>query len=195
MSPRPCRRSARHRAAVLAGIGQYVNDIRPVRGRCKGGTKRRPCQSRWAAVRVSLDFRDPARVDRLATLECVVCGRVWRRVRPIAIRSADGYQAVLLDVILPASVNRWYSRGTWHRDGDDALVIRNARLDDVDEAVLRNDGIMDRRRAAKERALQKRAAEDAVSIARLRETLATMDARREAERQDEAAAAAREAQS
>jgi hypothetical protein len=170
-----------------------MNDIRPVRGRCRGGTKRKPCPSRWAIPRVSLDFRDPARVDRLATLECAVCGRTWRRIAPIAIRSREGYQSALLTVIVSATAHRWYSRGTWHREGDDAQVVVDARLDDVDEAVSRNDRAMALRAERAARARARREAADLEAVARLRATLASMDARRADEARAEAEAQAREA--
>lgn len=126
-----CRRAAHHVATVKAGIPEYASDMRPVRGKCR----RSRCRSRWAIVRVSLDFRDPERIDRYATTECAACGDVWRRVKVPPITSAAGYQAVRLTLILPSAVKRWHSRGHWHREGDDAAILREADIGDLDEAA------------------------------------------------------------
>lgn len=124
------RRCAHHRATVAAGIPEYSSDIRPVRGRCRKGR----CKSRYAVIRVSIDFRDPTRLDRYATTECAACGATWRRVKVPAITSPEGYQAVRLTLILPATVKRWFNRGYWHREGEDALILREADISDVIEA-------------------------------------------------------------
>ena len=188
-----CRRSALRLAAESGGIPKWASDMRPVRGRCKGGTKRRPCRSRWAVPRVSLDFRDTSRVDRVATLECVGCGHTWRRIAAPPIRSEAGYQAALLTLIIPATANRWYSRGRWHREGDDAQVLVNADLIEANDAIRAWQGRVDKRAAAQARQRAKRAAEEAEAHERTMALLARLheaDAAREAE---EAAAREREA--
>jgi hypothetical protein len=188
-----CRRSAIRLATREAGIASWSSDIAPVRGKCRGRVKRKPCGSRWAVPRVSLDFRDPERVDRLAILECVSCGRKWRRIKPPAVRSSAGYQSVRLDVILPATANRWYSRGAWHREGEDALILRDADLGDVDEAARAHSAHLSARLASKARDRERREAADREATARGMAALAAHEARRAADAADEAAAAAREA--
>lgn len=129
------RRSAIRDACRAAGIPQWSADMITVRGQCRGRHQRKPCRSRWGVVRVSLDFRGE-RVDRIATVECAVCGRTWRRTRPPErLTSRDGYQTGRLTVILPRSARRWFARGRWHREGDDGTVIRDATIGDVDEAA------------------------------------------------------------
>jgi hypothetical protein len=109
------------------------------------------------------------------------------------LRSAAGYQAVRLTLLVPAKVNRWRSRGTWHREGDDALEIRNADLGDLDEAASahgkRADRIADRRAKAK----AKKEAESAALAIETREWLDRMNARDAERAAEEAAAAARDA--
>lgn len=189
-----CRRSAIGSAVREAGIPRWASDIRPVRGRCRAKVKRRPCGSRWAIPRVSLDFRDPDRIDRLATLECASCGHVWRRISDgTAVRSREGYQAAYITLILPAVARRWHSRGVWHREGDDALVLRNADVADLDEAVDAHRARLANRIDARNRARAKREAEDMVAIQRGREALARLDALQAEREADEAAALAREA--
>lgn len=146
------RRAACHVTAEAAGLPAYLSDLRPVRGKC-----RRPrCQSRWAVVRITLDFRDPERIERFAATECVKCGHVWRRVAEPRITSPAGYQAVRLTLILPATFDRWYSRGRWHREGDDAVILGEAHIADLDEATRahrkRADSAATRKAAARARA-------------------------------------------
>lgn len=186
--PSSCtRRNAHHRATLGAGIPTYASDIRPVRGKCRKGR----CRSRWGVVRLTIDFRDPRRVDRFATLECAVCGHVWRRVSDgTAITSREGYQAVRLTLILPGSVNRWYSRGHWHREGDDAVILREADIGDLDEAARDHRKREDRLAATRQRAADRKAASDREAHERamaLLDRLHAMDAERA-----EAEAAARE---
>lgn len=185
-----CRRSARRTAARTAGLPLWAADLRTVRGRCL----RRKCGNRWAVVRVSLDFRDPERVDRVATLECAACGRTWRRVTAPPLRTPDGTaQAVRLTLILPSAARRWYSRGRWHREGDDGLVLRDADLADLDEAATAHRARQDARINRRERARAARAEAEAEAITRTSDLLARLAARDAAEREAEAAAAARDA--
>lgn len=125
------RRCAVHRATTGAGIPGYASDMAPVRGRCL----RKRCGARWGVVRVTIDTRDATRIDRFAHVECAACGRVWRRVKIPAITSAAGYQRVRLTLVLPAEAHRWYARGRWHREGDDAVTIIEATIGDLDEAA------------------------------------------------------------
>lgn len=183
-----CRRGAHHRATLAAGIPEYASDIAPIRGRCR----KRSCGSRWGVVRVSIDFRDPATVDRIATIECAACGRVWRRVREPRITSADGYQAVRLTLILPATADRWYSRGRWHREGDDAIVLRDADIGDLDEAARAHRKREDALAARKADARAKREAADREAHEHTMDLLARLSAMDAARAAEDAAAAARE---
>lgn len=182
------RRCAVKRACAAGGIPRYAADLITTRGRCMHGR----CRGRWAVTRVSLDFSGE-RVDRLATLECASCGRVWRRVRAPALRSAAGYQAVRLTLILPGGdFRRWHSRGRWKVSGTSGVVLRDADLGDLDEAARahtkRADGIIDARVRNRER----EAAKGAVVMARIAALESTAAARRAEREADEAAAAARE---
>jgi hypothetical protein len=183
-----CRRAAHHRATVAAGIPEYASDIRPVRGRCRHGR----CKSRWAVLRVSLDFRDPVRVDRLATTECALCGRVWRRVKVPRLTSPDGYQEVRLTLILPGTYARWYSRGRWHREGDDAVVLRDASIADLDEAARAHRAKSDALASRKAAALVKAQADAAATHERTMDLLARLAAMDAARTQEETEASTRD---
>ena len=186
-----CRRDAVRAAARDAGIPGWSSDIKPVRGRCL----RRRCKSRWAVPRVSLDFRDPDRVDRLATLECVSCGRTWRRI-PDSTRvrtPGTGYLAARVTLILASTAHRWRSRGRWHREGDDGLVLVNATVAELEDAVDAHRERMDKRADARQRATAKREAEAAADREATREWLARVHEEAAAREAEEAAAAAREA--
>ena len=178
--PSACkRRAAHHRATVAAGVPEYQSDIRPVRGKCRKGR----CRSRWGVVRVSIDFRDRETVDRIATVECALCGHVWRRVSVPRLTSSAGYQSVRLTLILPATVNRWFARGRWHAEGEDAVVLREATIGDLDEAARNHAAGADRIAARKAAAKAKREAEDVAQHERtmdLLARLAAMDAERAA---------------
>lgn len=179
-----CRAALKRRAARDSGLARWEADLRLVRGRCLA----RRCRSRWGVIRVSLDFRDPSGVDRLATVECAACGRTWRRVRAtVPLRNADGTQAVRLTLILPGEVNRWRSRGTWHREGDDP-VLRNASLGDADEAASAHRARMDTRARAKAAAAARKAEREAADHEATMALLARWH-ERDAERAAEEAAA------
>ena len=183
-----CRRGAHHRATLGAGIPEYASDIRPIRGRCR----KRTCGGRWGVVRVTIDFRDPALLDRTATLECAACGRTWRRVKDTRVTSPAGYQEVRLTLILPATADRWYSRGRWHREGDDATILREADIGDLDEAARayrkREDALASRKAAARER----REAEEREAHAHTMDLLARLAAMDAARAAEEAEASMRE---
>lgn len=180
-----CRRAAYDRATRAAGLPHYLSDLKPVRGRCL----KRGCRSRWGVVRVSLDFRDPARIDRIATLECAACGHVWRRVREPGLVSAAGYQAVRLTLILPAAMRRWFARGRWHAQGSDAVVLTEADLGDLDEAARAHRAKRDQLDARKAKARARAEAEALATHDRTLVTLARLaelDAARAAEEQEAA---------
>lgn len=176
------RRAAHHAATLAAGVPEYASDIRPIRGRCRKGR----CRSRWAVARVSIDFRDPDRADRVATHECAACGHVWRRVKVPPITSQAGYQAVRLTLILPASYDRWFSHGRWHREGDDGVVLREANIGDLDEAarahaaraakVADRKAVVKARREADEREQHERTAELLARLAAMDEARKAADA-------------------
>lgn len=184
----PRRRQAVKAACHQAGIPLYAADLITVRGKCLG----RRCTSRWAVVRVSLDFTGD-RVDRMATLECAACGRTWRRIAVPRLRSDAGYQATRLTVILPSNgLKRWRSRGRWMREGDDSSVLVNADLGDVDEAATAHSERLGRKLDAIARRKAREAAETAALMARYREIEAAAAARRAEREAEEAAALARE---
>lgn len=181
------RRTAIRRACRTSGIATWNQDLATVRGRCQHGR----CKSRYAVVRVTLDFRlDP--VERYAATECTACGRTWRRVRVPALRSPAGYQSTRLTIILPARVRRWRSRGHWRREGDDAAIVVDADLGDVDEAARAHERRATARAIVRERRKAREAAETAALMARLRAAEEAAAIRRAAREADEAAAAARE---
>lgn len=187
------RRAAIKAGARSAGIPVWSSDIKPVRGKCLGRVKRGKCGSRWAIPRVSLDFRDATRIDRLAVLECARCGRVWRRIKADqSVRSREGYLTAKLTLILPASINRWYSHGAWHREGDDALVLVNATVADLDDAVEHHRKRADAREAGRARAKAKAYEADVIAIARSRAMLDQLAERDAAEAEAEREAAMRE---
>lgn len=189
MTSAPARRRAAIKAACRAArIPLYAADLVTVRGRCLN----RRCGARWGVVRVSLDFTGDT-VDRLATVECATCGRTWRRCAVPRLRSLAGYQATRLTLIVPTNgLNRWRSRGRWHREGDDSTVLRDADLGDVDEAATAFNARIGRKIDAKARRIAREAEETRALMARYAEIDAARAAR-EAEREaEEAAAAARE---
>lgn len=164
----------------------YLTDFRLIPGHCR----KRRCRSRFGIVRVSLDFTSRERVDQLATVECAACGHTWRRVK--VPRLAE-YQTTRLTLILPSEQRRWYARGRWHVQGDDAVVLRDATQSDLMDAYTdwrtRNGQLL----ASRERARAKREEADREATERARATMAKL-AERDAERaREEAEAAAREA--
>lgn len=183
------RRSAIKAICRAAGIATWAHDLKPVRGRCQHGR----CPSRWAIPRVTLDLREE-RVERVCTLECASCGRTWRRVKVPPIRSRHGYQAVRLTLILRnAAYRRWRSRGHWHREGDDSIVLVDADLGDLDEAMTAHDKRAARLADMRARRKARIDAENAALIAGYREREAAYAARREEVEREEREAAAREA--
>lgn len=132
---------------------------------------------------MSIDFTAET-VDRLATIECASCGRTWRRTRVPRLTSAAGYQAVHLTLILPRSSRRWFARGRWHKEGEDATVLRDATIGDLDEAA-RAHGIraarLDRARARRREQADAEAIDSKRRVDALLATLAARDAERAAE--------------
>lgn len=185
------RRAARRRAARAASIPLYLAELRPVRGRCTNLVRKRVCGSRYAVPRVSVDLTEPARLDKLATLECVECGHVWRRIPAPPVTDGE-YQAVRLTLLLPAEQRRWYARGRWHAEGESG-VVREATLADymaaLDDWRKRNGTYL----AARERAAERRREAERAAHERAAALLATWQARDAERAAEEAAAAAREA--
>lgn len=186
LEPPPSKRAATSAARHTAGIPRYLAELRITRGTCRGGTKRKPCPSRHGVTRVTFDYRDRTRVDSFAHVECALCGRTWRRVK---VPRLGEYQSVLLTLILPDHAKRWFARGTWHREGSDAIVRPNATWSDLMDAGAewreRNIAYLATRSRAQERAAERdREARERMAV------LLAKWADRDAE---EAAAAAREA--
>lgn len=177
------RRSAIRSACRAAALPLWAADMLTVRGQCRGRVKRKPCRSRWGVYRVSLDFTGES-VDRLATVECAQCGRTWRRAKVPPITSPAGYQTTRLTLILPRSARRWFARGRWHRDGEDATVIRDASIGDVDEAARAHGMRADRLATRRQRAIARRDADEHESQLRVNALLAAL-----AEREREESAA------
>lgn len=181
----PSRQALESRARRSAAIPSYLADFRLVPGACR----KRRCKSRFGIVRLSVDTRDRERIDTLATVECAACGRVWRRTRPPKLGE---YQSTALTLVLPATERRWYARGRWHREGDDAVVVRDATQADLMAATgdwrKRNAALG----AAKVRAAERKAAAERETHERTMATLARLAELDAARAADEAAAAARE---
>lgn len=184
------RRAAIRATCKAAALPLWAADMVTVRGKCRGRVKRRPCTSRWGVVRVSLDFTGE-NVDRLATVECGRCGRTWQRCKvPARLTSAAGYQTTRLTLILPRSARRWFIRGRWHRDGEDATVLRDATIGDLSDAATAHRTRAERLDRARSR---RRAIADAEAIDSHRRVTNLLAAIAERDAADEAAAAAREA--
>lgn len=186
------RKGARRRATRTSALPPWQADLRPVRGRCRGGTRRKPCRSEFAVVRVSIDFRDARAIDRLAVLACVECGRVWRRVTPPDMRPSFDGQRVFLTLLLPAKVERWRNRGHWHRVGDDAQELRDATMADLDTATRLWGARRDRADATRARAAARKAEREAAAHAATMNLLDRLHARDAERAAAEAEAAARE---
>ena len=180
--PAPDRRDARRMAGQRSGLPAYQLDLATTRGRCLA----RRCASRWAVTRITVDLRG-REVDRFAHVECAACGRVWRRTRIVPITAPNGGQAVLVTAILPASARRWYAHGAWHREGDDALILVNASIGDLDDAARARRTRMDSVYRRLQRAKDLRAARESEALAKSRALMAhlhAMDAERAAQEAD-----------
>lgn len=181
----PSRQALRTRARLAAKIPAYLANFKLHRGRCRA----KGCTSRYGVVRLSIDTRSRERIDRIATLECASCGRTWRRITPPALSE---YQSTRLTLILPGEERRWYARGRWHREGDDAVVLPDASQLELmaasDDWRKRNEQLLE----ARDRVKRRKAAEEAASIAATRATLARLAAIDEERAAEEAAARKRE---
>jgi hypothetical protein len=174
-------------ASRRSGIPPYQLDLVTMRGRCLG----RGCRNRWGVLRMTVDLRG-RESDRFTHIECAACGRVWRRTHNVRPSSRRG-QRVLLTAILPATAHRWYARGRWHREGDDGLVIPEASIADLDDAVRAHRARQDSALARLQRAKDRRAALEAEALAKSRAVMARWAEREAEQAREEAAAAAREA--
>ena len=177
------RRAARRKVARDAGVPYYGADFAPIRGRCLRPVRRGVCGSRYGIIRVSIDLTFRDRIDRLATVECAVCGHTWRRVRPPErVTSREGYQSVRLTLIVPGADRVNYSRATRKRTVDDgACVMPRATIADLiaatDDWRERNAKYL----ATRERAAARKAEADAEARRRMADRLAKW-AERDAER-------------
>jgi len=181
------RRGALRVASERTKVPAYSADWTLERGKCR--TPR--CACRWAMTRVTLDFR-PVAIERYAATECVRCGKVRRRVPVPPLHNRRGYQTVAVTAILPASVTRWFSRGRWHRDGDDALTVAECSLADLDEAARAHRKLADRVSAVKARRVALKAERERVAGVEMRDLLARLAAH-DAERAEAEAEAERRA--
>lgn len=180
----PSRKATLRRQLREAGLAPYAADLSIRRGKCFR------CRGRFSVVRVTFDYTNRREVMSFAHVECAKCGHVWYRTSVPRLRE---YQSVRLTLILPSEQRRWFARGRWHVEGEDAVVIRDATWPDLMDA-----GADWRKRnaqyeSARARAKARKAERDAAAVAAFRETLAAMDARRAEEARLEAEAAAREA--
>lgn len=181
----PSAQSCRSRSRKAAAIPAYLAEFRLTKGRCLA----RKCSSRWAVTRVSIDLRDRSRVDRVATLECAACGHVWRRVTPPRLTE---YQSTRLTLILPGDEHRWYARGRWHREGEDAVTLPDASQAELMGAMgdwrKRNEHLL----AAKARLADKKRASETALLAHTTDLLTRLAQLDDDRRADEAAATERE---
>lgn len=177
-------RAALHRRQLSAiGIPEYASDLSIRRGKCFR------CKSRYSVVRITFDYTSAKAIASFAHVECASCGHVWYRTSVPRLRE---YQSVRLTLILPGDQRRWYARGTWHVEGEDAITLRDATWadlmtqgDDWRKRNARYEGAIARRKAAK-------AARDLEAVAKARETMARLDAILAAREAEEREAAARE---
>lgn len=185
--PPPDRRAALRLVTERTKVPAYAVAWDLTRGKCRHGR----CASRWAYTRVTLDFR-PVAIERYAQTECVRCGKVWRRVHVPPLRDRRGLQTVAVTAILPASVTRWFSRGRWHRDGDDALVVAECSLADLDEAARAHRKLADRVAIVKARRIALKAERERVAGVEMRALLDRLHAHDAEREQAEREALARE---
>lgn len=182
------REQARKRAYRGAGLRAYETELHVVRGHCRA----KGCASRYGVIRETIDFREAAAITRAAQVECVQCGRYWYATRVPAV-TRHGYLSVRVTLILPGN-RRTYTtvRGAVRAEGDEAVMVVDPSLGEIDDAKRAWDARNGRLTAARDRAKAKRAAAEAEALATSRalmERLHARDAEREAE---EAAALARE---
>lgn len=139
---------------------------------------------------------DKAAVERFAHLECAQCGRVWRAFRADTPVTVKGYQAVLITLIAPSGTRRVLyrvkSNGAWHVNGDDSVVIPNATLAQLADAVRVHREAWDKREASRVKARLAREEQAAADRAATRELLVRADTRRAEREAEERAADERE---
>jgi hypothetical protein len=190
------RKRAMSQARRAANLPRYADGIRLTRGKCLGkplsgalAGRRSRCPGRWAAVTVYLDLTDPRTRETRAQLECVTCGATWGpTAAPVPLILPNGTVRARITIALRGSVNRWRSRGTWHREGSEVRLLRDATPTDLSRAL--DDWTASNLRIVTARA---RAAERAAERDReARERMASLIARWADRDAEEAAAAARE---
>lgn len=162
LKPHPQRPNRRRTAIALArriGIDPRLRDFQ--RGLRRGHCARKRCASVFAIRRVTIDFRDPARLDTSCVLECAECGRTWTRAPVPDLRLRNGRQPeVLLTLIEPPNrgeKHRTYvtARGARRSTGTDCRITRNATYSHMEAASddwrARNSALVDRKERARAR--------------------------------------------
>lgn len=180
----PSRQALLRQQLREAGLAPYAAELSIRRGKCF------KCRGRFSVVRVTFDYTSAKAIGSFAHVECARCHHVWYRT---SVPKLGEYQSVRLTLILPSVQQRWFARGRWHVEGEDAIVLKDATWPDLMDAGAdwrkrntRYESAIARRKAAK-------AAKDAEAVARARDLWAAIDARRAAEAEAEREAAAREA--
>jgi len=179
----PSRQALMRRQLVAAGIPEYASDLSMRRGRCF------KCKGRYSVQRVTFDYTSAKAVEPFAHVECAKCGHVWYRT---AIPALGQYQSVRLTLILPSVQRRWYARGRWHVEGEDAITLRDATWGDLMDAAAEWRKRNTRYDLARARAKAKKEAASLAAHQRAQELLAVLHAKDEARAAEEAEAAARE---
>lgn len=180
----PSRKALERKQLVAMGIPAYASDLSMRKGRCF------KCKGRYTVQRVTFDYTSRKAVESFAHVECAKCGHVMYRTQVPRLRE---YQSVRLTLILPSDQRRWFARGRWHVEGQDAVTLADATWSDLMDAAGAWRKANDQYEAARARAKARKAARDAEAVAKFRATLAHYDALREAREREEQEAAAREA--
>jgi len=183
----PTRRQLAARLRGLAGVRRdqaaFEREFR--RGRCAG----RRCASRYAAVRITFDFRDPQEVIQNAELVCAACDRVWARTVVPFLGDWRNIQRHRIRLILRPEkrVRIWVQRGRIHREGDDAFIVHDANYALLaqawDEWHKRNDRKMASIERRKAKVAAAKAAAEAEWLTFYKSKQAEWDARDEAARE------------
>jgi hypothetical protein len=175
----PSRKAVERKQLRAMGIPAYASDLSMRRGRCF------KCKGRYSVVRLTLDYRSRASLETFAHVECALCGHVMYRTSTPRLGE---YQSVRLTLILPSEQRRWFARGRWHVEGEDAVTVADATWSDLIDAGAEWRKRNDQYNAARARAKARKAERDAEAVARLRVTLDHMDAlAREREREEQEA--------
>ncbi len=154
----PLNRTATVRA-LCTRIGKDLRGAEYRRGLRSGRCRMRGCDSRYGIPRVTIDTRDPERIDRSAVLECALCGHIWTAMPVPDLSLRDGAMPrVLITLILPPARGRgmrigYLRNGRAIRTGSDALTVPNASYRDVglahDAWSIRGERAAEKREAAR----------------------------------------------